>query len=91
MGFSWRPNALRFIFLWTDEPGQSYSVPSYTENTVSALLPVDGYMFFGFVPSSYWNTFDGIAAATGGMMMPLAEYDEMLGHMKDILKQRCTL
>ena len=91
MRFDWRPNALRFIFLWTDEPGQSYYIPRYTEATVAAILPVDGYMFFGFVPSSYWNTFDDIAIVTGGEMMPLAEYDEMLGHMKDILKQRCTL
>ena len=91
MSFDWRPTAHRFIFLWTDEPGQSYYAPNYTEENVTAILPVDGYMFFGFVPSNHWHSFDDIAAATNGGMMPLAEYDEMLEHMKDILKQRCAL
>jgi hypothetical protein len=89
MPFTWRENALRYIFLWTDEPGQSYYLPSNTQSMVAALLPVDSYIFHGFVPSTHWHSFTDVAAATGGSMLLLEQPEEMLLHLKDILKQRC--
>ena len=87
--FAWRPNALRYLFLWTDEGGQSYFIPAYTESSIAALLPVDGYRFNGFIRGTHGDTFDDIAAATNGNIYPLSTPTAMLGVLAEILKQRC--
>ena len=89
MEFAWRPNALRYLFLWTDEGGQSYSIPAHSENSVAALLPIDGYQFNGFIRGTHGDTFDDIAAATNGNIYPLSTPTAMLDILTEILKQRC--
>ena len=90
MNFNWRPGAQRYIFIWTDEPGQSYVAPSVTESDVAALLLIDGYKFYGFVPNVHWGSFDDIANSTGGGMLGLDDTSAMLEHLKGILKQQCV-
>ena len=89
MEFAWRPDALRYLFIWTDEPGQSYFIPQYTESGVAAILPVDGYQFNGFIRGNHGHSFDDIAAATNGGIYPLTTSPKMLDVLTEILAQRC--
>jgi hypothetical protein len=88
LNLSWRSDSNKMIFVFTDEPPQTYSSPP-TTHTAASIACVDNDIRV-YVWSIIPFTFDDIAAATNGQYFPLINNtDVLLNDMNSILAQYC--
>ena len=77
LGLSFTENSERFLFLWTDEPGQTYTLPLIHEQGLSALIAGTALTFVSFTPHLYLDSFDEIGMASGGGAHGLTSASDM--------------
>lgn len=87
--FAWREDARKLIFIFTDEPGQSYQYPPLIAADVIPLLTAGNYETHTFYRALNSGSFNDIAAATNGSVQPMDVLLDMSAHMQDTWRQEC--
>jgi len=77
LGLNYRATAARILFLWTDEPGQTFEVPLVHEAAVTKIIQNTILTFVAFVPQMCADSFDDIALASGGSIHALTDSTSM--------------
>ncbi len=66
LGLGYRADAIKYMVLFTDEPGQSYThVPALTESDVRGMVQGRDARFYGFMPPGVQPAFDDIVRDAG--------------------------
>ena len=90
LGLSWGSIDVRkYIVLFTDERGQSYTDPDIDEMDVATLLMTENITFYGFIKSTFWTSFDDIADLTGGSLYNLGSEEQMEEDLSEIFSDEC--
>ena len=71
LGLSFSPGTVRILVIFTDEAGQTFELPLVHEPQLTYLIASSDIKLIVFVPSSYADSFDDIASASGGGVYPL--------------------
>ena len=79
----------KYIVLFTDERGQSYTDPDIDEMDVATLLMTENITFYGFIKSTFWTSFDDIADLTGGSLYNLGSEEQMEEDLSEIFSDEC--
>lgn len=77
VNLSWRPDAARFVFMLTDEPGQSFLTPRVSEREACASF-THGERVLTYTLSPYYNHFDAC-----GETRPLAVISYINSEVQD--------
>lgn len=87
LGLSWTPGSKRYVVLFTDETGQSFD--GLTELDAANACSSKNVVFYGFVESLFWDSFDEISLSTGGALYPLSSASEMESDLSEIFSDEC--
>ena len=87
--FQWRKDARKLVFVFTDEPGQSYQYPPLYAADIIPLLTMGNYETHTFYRTANIGSFQDIAAATNGSVQPMQILLDMSAHMQEVWKQEC--
>jgi len=77
LGLNYTTGAIRLLFLWTDEAGQTFELPLVHEAAVTKIIEDSDLIFVAFVPQMYADSFDDIALASGGSIHALTDSGSM--------------
>jgi len=89
IGLNYGTSSIRFLFLWTDEAGQTFELPLVHEAAVTAIIEDSDLTFVAFVPLMYVDSFDDIALASGGAIHALTDASSMGQTIIDYLDTGC--
>jgi len=74
---SFTAGASRYLFMWTDEAGQTFQTPLIHETKAADIIRDSGVTFIAFVPTAHTDSFDGITDASNGSIHPLTDGQTM--------------
>ena len=77
IGLNYTSDSIKLLFLWTDEPGQTFEMPLVHEEAVTKIVEDTDLTFIAFIPQLYADSFDDIAVASGGAVHAFTDSGSM--------------
>ena len=73
LGLSFIESSVKLLVMWTDEPGQTFTIPLVHEPQLIGMLRDSDLTFVAFVPTLHEGSFDDLADISGGGTHPLTD------------------